>query len=62
MEVLSDGRFCIYLEGRADRFADELYIWRERERKVKEDPMLVTPNSWLKSKKILLPVTTCPLH
>lgn len=65
MEVISDGRFCIYLQGRADRFADELYIWCERERKVKDDPMRVTPSNWLKtkfSKNILLSVATCLLY
>lgn len=42
-------RLYMYLEGRADMFADEVCTWYKRKRKVKEDPILVNPSDWLET-------------
>lgn len=42
-------RCCLYLEGSADRFADELYVRSGRKRKVREHLGLMTPSNQLQN-------------
>lgn len=39
----------MYSEGRADRFADELYVRCKQERKVREHLVLMTPRDQLET-------------